>query len=104
MWAMKMVNQLLPSDKSGLPALLPLMDQVSVGTCVFCSCECIFQGEIVETDDCEFEESVTISEAFETSVAVGCHSFSKMASDFDRERKTKLKKSDLLKKQEQKWV
>ncbi|ELU00298.1 hypothetical protein CAPTEDRAFT_229066 [Capitella teleta] len=38
-----------------------------------------------------FEESVTISEAFQTSVAIGSHSFSKMELDFDKERKTRLK-------------
>ena len=38
----------------------------------------------------ELEESININEAFETSVAVGAHSFSKMDDDIDKKRKMRL--------------
>ena len=42
----------------------------------------------LEGDDCEdFEESVDINEAFQTSVAVGKHGFSRMEVDVDARRR-----------------
>lgn len=38
----------------------------------------------------ELEQTININEAFETSVAVGSHAFSKMEGDLDKARKNKL--------------
>ena len=41
----------------------------------------------------DLEESVDITAAFESSVCVGKHAFSKMEADHDKERRAKLSKS-----------
>ena len=38
------------------------------------------------------EESVNINEAFETSVSIGAHAFSKMQGDIDKQRKQKMQR------------
>ena len=38
----------------------------------------------------DFERTININEAFETSVAVGSHAFSKMEGDLDKQRQNKL--------------
>ena len=43
----------------------------------------------------ELEESVDITAAFESSVCVGQHAFSKMEADHDKERRAKLSRSAL---------
>ncbi len=40
----------------------------------------------------DLEESVNINEAFETSVAVGAHSFARMEVDVDRRRQQRLQR------------
>ena len=40
----------------------------------------------------DLEESVNINEAFETSIAIGAHAFSKMQGDIDKQRKQKMQR------------
>ena len=40
----------------------------------------------------DLEESVNINEAFETSVAIGAHAFSKMQGDVDKARQKKMQR------------
>ena len=49
---------------------------------------------IIVTDNMadNLEESVNISEAFETSVAVGAHAFAKMEGDLDKQRRMRLQR------------
>ncbi|KAI0228952.1 Macro domain-containing protein [Lamellibrachia satsuma] len=40
----------------------------------------------------DLEESVNINEAFDTSIAIGAHAFSKMQGDIDKQRKQKMQR------------
>ena len=40
--------------------------------------------------DSDFEKTININEAFDTSVAVGAHAFAKMEGDLDKQRLNKI--------------
>ena len=64
--------------------------QENWGFCVVLILRIIFFAECTQKSPEEHEESININEAFETSIAVGAHSFSKMDDDIDKKRKIQL--------------